>query len=75
MRPIREIAEDIRKEWKNVYFGAEPYLKALSNLHSAKDYFGADSATSVIRYFLANANSFRGGNAKKFKEELKLHIR
>ena len=28
-RPIYEIANDIGRNWKNVYFGARPYLEAM----------------------------------------------
>ena len=31
-RPLYEIAADIRKYWKNIYFGAVPYRDAMSEL-------------------------------------------
>jgi hypothetical protein len=40
-------------------------------LSSVNDSYGYDSASSVIRYFLANANGFRGEKAKELKNELK----
>jgi hypothetical protein len=70
-RPICEIASDIRAEWKNVYFGAEPYLDAMSELDKVTDMYYADSAGSIIRCFLSNASSFRGSRAKEIKAELK----
>jgi hypothetical protein len=74
MRPISVIASDIRKEWKNVYFGAEPYLDAMASLTTAADNYYCDTGRSVVLYFLANANTFRGPIAKALKAELKAHV-
>jgi hypothetical protein len=70
-RPLFEIAYDIRAHWGNVNFGAEPYLKAMSQLHSITDDYYYDSADSVVRYFLANANGWRGADARRIKAELR----
>lgn len=70
-RPIYEIALEIRSLWKNPYFGAVPYLDAMVHLESIDDYFFVDSAKEVILYFLANASTFRGEDAKRLKKELK----
>jgi hypothetical protein len=70
-RKIRDIAEEIRANWANVYFGAEPYLNAMELLYSPSDYYGADSGSSIVRYFLANANTWRGEVARRVKAELK----
>lgn len=71
VRPIHVIAREIRNEWKNVYFGAVPYLAAMSNLSGINDNYLNDSAKSVIIYFLGNASGFRGPKAKELKAELK----
>ena len=73
-RPLYEIARDIRKDWKNAYFGAKPYLDAMATLDSINDNYGWDSADSIIRYFLANASTWRGETAKKIKKELKAMV-
>jgi len=70
-RPIYKIAQDIRKDWKKVYFGAVPYLNALSQLNTADDSYWDDSAKSIIIYFLGNATTWRGPVAKEIKAELK----
>lgn len=75
MRPIRKIAQDIRMEWKNVYFGAKPYLSAMMTMETVKDDYGLDSGDSIVRYFLANAATFRGGRAKELKAELQAHLK
>lgn len=74
-RPLYEIANDIRKDWgKKVYFGAKPYLDAMACLNSINDNYGYDSAASVVRYFLANASTWRGETAKAIKKELKAMV-
>ena len=70
-RPINEIAREIDNKWQNIYFGARPYLNAMYSLKSIDDSYGYDSAESIIRYFLSNASSFRGEDAKRIKNELK----
>jgi len=70
-RPLSAIAREIRKDWKKPYFGAVPYLAAMSSLNAIGDNYGADSAKSVVLYFLANASTWRGDTAKRVKSELK----
>jgi hypothetical protein len=70
-RPISTIASEIRKDWKNVYFGAVPYLQAMHSLGSISDDYGCDNGKSVVAYFLANAATWRGPTAKAIKAELK----
>lgn len=70
MRPLHAIAADIRKDWKPVNFAAKPYLEAMECLNSVSDSYGADSARSVVLYFLCNANSWRGEVARTIKKEL-----
>ena len=69
-RPLYEVAEEIRNDWKNVYFGAKPYLDAMSCLESINDNYGWDSGKSIVLYFLANASSWRGETARRIKKEL-----
>jgi hypothetical protein len=70
-KPIYLIANEIRREWENVNYAAQPYLSAMLLLSSVNDSYGYDSASSVIRYFLSNASGFRGEKAKELKNELK----
>lgn len=73
-RPISAIAADIGKNWMNVNYAAKPYLDAMHSLTSIQDNYGLDSAKSVVLYFLSNASSFRGEEAKRIKAELKALI-
>lgn len=76
-RPLHAIAREIRADWRRkdgtsaVYFGAVPYLDAMRSLDSIDDMYGYDDARSVVLYFLANANAWRGETARRVKAELK----
>ena len=70
MRNLSEIAREIRKDWSKVYFGAVPYLDAMSTLESINDNYYMDSGKSVVTYFLANAGTWRGEVAREIKKEL-----
>lgn len=70
-RPLHEIAREVRANWPKVYFGAEPYLNAMAQLGSIQQMYYQDSGKSVVLYFLANANSWRGEAARRIKAELK----
>jgi len=71
LRSLETIAREIRADWKNVYFGAVPYLQAMRSLGSVDDEFGYDDGRSIILYFLSNAATWRGPVAKAIKLELK----
>jgi hypothetical protein len=70
-RSISSIAYDIKRAWAKPYFGAKPYLDAMTQLNNINDKYFHDDAKSVIMYFLANASTFRGNDAKVLKAELK----
>lgn len=72
-RPINEIQKEIVADWKNIYFGAVPYLNAMRFLGTVEDEFGLDSAREIINYFLANA--WRGEKARAIKAELKAMVK
>ena len=71
MRPLYEIAREIRKDWKKVNYAAKPYLDAMASLGSINEKYYYDSGNSVVLYFLANASSWRGETAKRIKAELR----
>lgn len=70
-RSLSVIATDIKKHWPNVNYAAKPYLDAMYALGSINDTYFADSAYSIVSYFLANASTWRGEDAKRIKAELK----
>ena len=74
MRTLRAIAIEIATVWPNVWFGAVPYLQAMATLDTVKDDYGLDSGSSIVEYFLANAATWRGEDARRIKKELKAHV-
>lgn len=72
--PLHRIAHIIRVNWTKPYFGAVPYLDALGSLSDVDDNYGLDSGRSIVLYFLANANTWRGEVAREVKAELKRRL-
>jgi len=70
-RSLSTIAREIRADWTNMYFGAVPYVQAMGTLDSINSNYGYDSAQSIVLYFLANAQTWKGLKAREIKEELK----
>jgi hypothetical protein len=70
-RPLFQIAAEIRADWKNPYFGAVPYLSAMSTLSDVREKYIYDDGKSIVLYFLANAGTWRGETARRVKAELK----
>lgn len=72
-RTFQQIARDIKSVWLNVYFGAVPYLEAMLTLDTSdpNDMYMYNTAGDIVRYFLANAQTFRGADAERLKTELK----
>jgi len=68
---LKDVAFAIEKDWVKVSPSAQPYLDALKQLDSINDSYYADTAKSVVLYFLANASSYRGESAKAYKTYLK----
>lgn len=69
-RSLSVIAKEIAADWKNVYFGAKPYLAAMRTLDKVSDNYGCDSGKSIVCYFLANASTWKGEKAREIKKEL-----
>ena len=69
-RPIYVIALEILDDWKPVNYAAVPYLTAMLELDKITENYFADSALSVVSYFLANARMWRGETARRVKKEL-----
>lgn len=74
MRSPKQIANEIRSDWKKVSPYAEPYLSAMETLESFSDNYLMDSGKSIALYFLANAGAWRGETARRVKDELKAQV-
>lgn len=76
-KTIAELAALVREDWKNPYFGARTYIKAMLEIHKhdpRQVMYGDEQAVSVIKYFLANASKWRGDIARQVKAELKERV-
>ena len=70
-RPLYKIAAEIRRDWVKVPASANAYLIPMMQLNSVDDDYGFDSGKSVVRYFLSNAATWKGPEARRIKSELK----
>jgi hypothetical protein len=70
MRPLHVIAREIRNAWPRPYFGAVPYIGAMAQLETVRSLYIAEDGASIVRYFLANASTWRGADARRIKAEL-----
>lgn len=77
-QPLRSLANIIWYDWRQaksgIYFGAEPYISAMMALETINDYYGLDSGEDIVRYFIANAGSWRGEVARAVKAELRSRV-
>lgn len=71
MRPLHVIAREIKRVWPKPYFGAAPYIDAMLSMDSIHEYYFFASGDSIVRYFLANARTWRGDDARRIKAELR----
>jgi len=69
-RPLFEIAREVFAVWPKPTYSALPYLNAMTDLDTMEDNYLADSADSIVRYFLSNATGWRGADARRIKAEL-----
>ena len=74
-RTISAIAREIRNDWKNVYFGAKPYLDAMETLESVDDMYFLDHGWEIVARFLSNASTWKGETARRIKAELKAMLK
>ncbi len=74
-RNICEIAREICHDWRKPYFGAVPYIRAMQSIDTVDDFYGFNDASCIIRYFLANAGTWRGTVARRIKSELREMIK
>lgn len=71
-RTLSNIAHDIRRDWLNVNYAAKPYLYAMGEMGDINEHnYMHDNGKSIVRYFLANAGTWRGHVATEIKAELR----
>ncbi len=76
-RPLYEIANEIRKDWKaqakngKIPESALAYLNPMSTLENITDNYICDSGKDIVIRFLCSAQTWKGETAKRVKAELK----
>jgi hypothetical protein len=70
-RKLHEIAGEIRRVWAKVNFAAAPYLAAMAQLETVDQRYGFEDGRTIVTYFLSNASTWRGEDARRIKKELK----
>jgi hypothetical protein len=68
---ISELARQIKADWKKPYFGAVPYIQAMLSINRIDDDYIFEPAKYIVNYFLANAATWRGDEARRIKGILK----
>lgn len=71
VRPLNEIAEEIRADWDTMSPHAKPYIDAMAAMRDMNSTFGVEDARSIVLYFLSNAQPWRGEVARRVKAELR----
>jgi hypothetical protein len=69
-RRLSEVGNEIASLWTKPFFGAVPYIRAMRQLSGVAGFYGSESAHSIILYFLSNAATWRGADARRIKAEL-----
>ena len=70
IRPLSEIAAEIKADWANASEPAAGYIEAMQRLSSIHDNYGLDSGVEIVARFLGSAATWRGPTAQRVKAEL-----
>jgi hypothetical protein len=73
-RPLLDIAYEIRTEWTDIPYKAEPYVEAMATMFDITDPYFLGPGAMIVRDFLKNAGQWRGKTANRVKAELKAMI-
>lgn len=73
-RPLHVIAREIVTLWPDPWFGAVPYIEAMRHLVGVDDSYGMDRGRDIVLHFLSNAKTWRGDDAARIKNELRVMI-
>lgn len=74
-RLLCDIAVDILNTWKNPSQYALCYIMAMQRLTTMDSSYGLDPAVDIVNYFLSNASTWRGPDARRIKVELNQMIK
>jgi hypothetical protein len=69
-RPLKEIAQEVRGDWKHVSVEAESLLGAMEQADPVTDRFRGDSGIEILAKFRWAARTWHGPVAQKIKREI-----
>ena len=69
-RTLKEIAIEIKSDWRNPNVAAKPYLEVMGTLNTINDKYYYNSGKIIVRMFLINSRDWHGNKAKSIKSEL-----
>jgi hypothetical protein len=77
---ISNIASLAWADWKatsksGVNYAAKPYLEAMLDCETMDSKYGCEDGRTQVAYFLSNATSYRGEQAKLIKAELNRRLK
>jgi hypothetical protein len=67
---IKEIAQFIIEDWSKQGPVPKTYLEPMLEIETLDEMYGADTATSVVAYFLSSASRWKGDIARVTKKHL-----
>lgn len=73
--PLSQIADIIRREWRPIYFAAQPYVAAMLQCPSVDSHYGVETGKDIVLRFLCNCATWRGPVARLVKAELQRRVR
>lgn len=74
LRPLRDIAVEIRRAWTAITPAARPWVNAMAAVDTVTDTWGKDTGKDIIENFLKNCKGFEGEDAARLKNDLEAHL-
>jgi hypothetical protein len=74
-RTLRQIAAEIRADWKQVSEYAIQQLDGMEEAGRLEGRFGIETGADAVRGFLINAHHWRGETARRIKGELRAMLK
>jgi len=74
-RSIREIADEIVRDWRPMREELVPYVTRMLELRRLSDAEDVEDAKKAVRYFLDHSGPWRGEVAGRIKSELRSMVK
>jgi hypothetical protein len=74
-RPIREIADEIVRDWRPMREELVPYVSRMLEMQTLQEADDVEEAKHAVRYFLDHSGPWRGEVAGRIKSELRAMVK